>query len=185
MARLKNIRHETFARNYVVTGNLGQAYRETRIALCDPPLTHPDSARIIGHKISRKPKVARRIEELRTAMAKKSDITMDKVLTDLQEAINMARFQAKPNDLVNASMAQAKLVGLLRDRVETGSVGDFDGMESVAEILQKVADEAGSEAALILAKAFGLEKVGEAEELDEGEEAAALMNKAPPSDSVN
>ena len=39
--------------------------------------------------------------------------------------------------------------------VNAGS--NFDGMEDVTEILQKVADEAGPEAALILAKAFGLE----------------------------
>jgi hypothetical protein len=46
--------------------------------------------------------------------------------------------------------------------VNTGS--DFDGMESVAEILQKVADEAGPEAALCLAKAFGLEEITDASE---------------------
>ena len=39
--------------------------------------------------------------------------------------------------------------------VNAGS--DFDGMENVSDILQKVAEEAGPEAALVLAKAFGLE----------------------------
>jgi hypothetical protein len=46
--------------------------------------------------------------------------------------------------------------------VNAGS--DFDGMDSVAEILQKVADEVGAEAALCLAKAFGLEEITDAPE---------------------
>jgi hypothetical protein len=46
--------------------------------------------------------------------------------------------------------------------VNAGS--DFDGMESVSDILQKVAEEAGEEAALRLAKAFGLEEITDAPE---------------------
>jgi hypothetical protein len=44
--------------------------------------------------------------------------------------------------------------------VNAGS--DFDGMDSVAEILQKVADEVGADAALRLAKAFDLEEITDA-----------------------
>jgi hypothetical protein len=46
--------------------------------------------------------------------------------------------------------------------VNAGS--EFDGMDSIAEILQKVADEVGAKAALCLAKAFGLEKITDAPE---------------------
>jgi hypothetical protein len=46
--------------------------------------------------------------------------------------------------------------------VNAGS--DFDGMESIAEILQKVANEVGTDAALNLAKAFGLKKITDAPE---------------------
>jgi hypothetical protein len=46
--------------------------------------------------------------------------------------------------------------------VNAGS--DFDGMDSIAEILQKVANEVGTDAALSLAKAFGLEKITDAPE---------------------
>lgn len=114
-------------------------------------------------------------------MAKKSDITMDKVLTDLEHAVQMAKVQAKPNDLVNASLAQAKVVGMLRDRVEAGAPGDFDGLENISDILEKVAAEAGPEAALALAKAFGYSPV----ETDEKKEATGLLAQQPPSDSVN
>lgn len=115
-------------------------------------------------------------------MAKKSDITMDKVLTDLETAIFMAKAQAKPNEIVSGAMAQAKVVGLLRDRVETGNVGDFDGMDNLSEILEKVAEEAGPEAALALSKALG---VGESTPEPVEEEDSQLAQAIPPSDAVN
>ena len=113
-------------------------------------------------------------------MAKKSDITLEKLLTDIQEAMFMAKTQAKPNDLVNASMAQAKVVGILRERVEQGNVGDFDGIEDISEVLAKVAEEAGPEAALALSKAFGFDTaVPSPEPIDE------LTDAKPASDAVN
>jgi hypothetical protein len=53
---------------------------------------------------------------------------------------------------------------ILPKEIDVSAGSDFDGMESVAEILQKVADEAGPEAALCLAKAFGLEEITDAPE---------------------
>jgi hypothetical protein len=53
---------------------------------------------------------------------------------------------------------------ILPKEIDMNAGSDFDGMESVAEILQKVADEAGPEAALCLAKAFGLEEITDAPE---------------------
>ena len=46
---------------------------------------------------------------------------------------------------------------LLPKEIDVNARSDFDGMEDIPEILQKVAEEAGQEAALVLAKAFGLE----------------------------
>lgn len=46
---------------------------------------------------------------------------------------------------------------ILPKEIDVNAGSDFDGMENVSDILQKVAEEAGPEAALALAKAFGLE----------------------------
>jgi len=46
---------------------------------------------------------------------------------------------------------------LMPKEIDVNAGSDFDGMEDVSEILQKVAEEAGPEAALILAQAFGIE----------------------------
>jgi hypothetical protein len=53
---------------------------------------------------------------------------------------------------------------IMPKEIDVNAGSDFDGMESVAEILQKVADEAGPEAALCLAKVFGLEEITDASE---------------------
>jgi hypothetical protein len=44
------------------------------------------------------------------------------------------------------------------DRIETKNVNEFANMESIDDILHKVADEVGTEAAEALSKAFGLDK---------------------------
>lgn len=180
MGALRNIRHEHFVRELVRTGGNGaEAYRRVSARFPNRPLRNPSSAEVIACNIRKRPEVRRRELELKNIMAKKSDITLDKVLTDCQEAIAMAKAQAKPNDLVNAAMAQAKLVGLLRERIETGQPGDFDGLENISDILEKVEADVGPEAALALAKAFGYAKT------EEPEEAAGLLDQQPPSDSVN
>ncbi len=121
MPILKNPRHEKFAREYVKTGVGAEAYRRVY------PRAHPMStARVCASQLLTKPNIASRTVELRQAMAKRADITEDKILTDYQWAINQAKQDAKPDSVTAAATAQAKLVGLLRDRTEVGKPGDFE-----------------------------------------------------------
>lgn len=189
MAALKNIRHETFVREFIANGgNAAEAYRELskKLPWKRTGINNPNGYKVMASYLRARPDIQKREQELRDQMAKKSDITMEKVLTDIQEAMNLAKSQAKPNEIVNAAMSQAKLVGLLRDRVESGGVGDFDGMENISEILEKVAEEAGPEAALALSKAFGIDNAKDGCKSEpQPEEAVGLINQPPPSDSVN
>ena len=176
MAELKYIRHEHLAREYIRTGGNGaEAYRRVTSRFPNKPLRNRKAAAVIACGILKRPEVKRRVQELKDIMAKKSDITIEKVLTDYQVALEMAKGMGKPADVISAATAQAKLVGLLRDRVETGAVGDFDGIDNLPDILDKVAAEAGPEAAVALAKAFGLE----------AEPPSELINESPPTDAVN
>ena len=146
MPILKNPRHEKFAREYVKTGIGAEAYRRVY------PRAHPIStARVCASQLLTKPNIASRTVELRQAIAKRADITEDRILTDYQDALALAKKQEKPDSIVNAATAQAKLVGLLRDRIETKTVNDFENMESIDDILQAVTDQAGPEAAAALA----------------------------------
>jgi hypothetical protein len=88
-------------------------------------------------------------------MAKRADITEDKILTDYEDALQLAKVQAKPNVIIKAATAQAKLVGLLKRRMDTKNVNNPEDMEIIDDILQQVTDEAGADAAAALAKALG------------------------------
>ncbi len=112
------------------------------------------------------------------------DITEEKILTQYQEAYDMAREQGKTADMVSASTAQAKLVGLLRDRIEAGAPGDFDSLENVSDVLKAVEQQAGPEAALMLAQVLGIAKPQE-EAVPEQSDTAELEELEPPSGAVN
>lgn len=114
---------------------------------------------------------------------KRSEITIDKILTDYQEALDLARGQANSAAIVNAAQAQAKLVGLLRERVETGAVGEFGDTTSIEGILEVIAKEAGAEAAMTMASMFGL-SIPESNTTKQMKE-AALFIADPPSEAVN
>ena len=153
MPILKNPRHEQFAREYVKIGIGAEAYRRVY------PRIHPlETAKRNAYRLRTYAHVDQPISELRQAIAKRADITEEKILTDYQEALQLAKAQQKPDAMVNAATAQAKLVGLLKDRIETKNVDDFDSMESISEILQAVEKQAGAEAALALSKAFGIDR---------------------------
>lgn len=114
---------------------------------------------------------------------KRQDISVDKILTDYQEALDIARARKDAGQMVNAAQAQAKLVGLLRERVETGGVGEFGDTTSIEGILEVVAKEAGPEAAMTLAAMYGL-KLPNSENSDQIKE-AVLFIADPPTDAVN
>jgi phage terminase small subunit len=101
----KNPRHEKFVREYVKTGIGAEAYR--RVYLRAHPIS---TARVCASQLLTKPNIAGRIVQLRQAVAKRADITEDKILTDYEEALQSAKAQAKPNSIINAATAQAKLV---------------------------------------------------------------------------
>lgn len=140
-------------------------------------------AQVLASRTLAKPHVKKRFNELLERQMKKSDITVDKVLSDYQHALELAKTQQKPSEIVAAAQAQAKLVGLLRDRVETGAVGDFNDSNSISDVLELVAKEAGPEAAMALAAMFGL-KVPESTTSKQMQE-AVLFVADPASKAVN
>ena len=150
MAVLKNVRHEKFIREYLKCDfNAAAAYRAVY------PRHKPSCARVTACQLLTKPNVKKRLAEVQMALLKKADITVDRILNEYEQARQMAVEQAKPEAMLSASEKKAKLVGLLIDRRETGAAGDFEQLTDIGEILEKVRQEAGIEAAEALAKAFG------------------------------
>lgn len=169
---LKNIRHERFVMEYFANGGNAQA----AYMVAYPWVTDKRKATNCAFNLVHcNKKIARRMQELRETMARRTEITVEKILEDYQEALDLAKKQEKPGEIVNAATAQAKLVGLMRERVETGGPGDFENMDDISEILAAVSDEVSPEAALALGKA--LEATQEADSSFDDIEA--------PSDSIN
>ena len=164
--------HELFLREYIRNGsNAAQAYRTV----------YPNSAHSSGGpsaaRLMARDDLKARYEILLERHMRRNDITVEKILGDYQDAIDQAKRLEKPGDVVNAATAQAKLVGLLRERLETGNVGDFDNMADVSQVLEAVEKEAGPEAALALAKVFNIDK--------QPEQDSALANAEAPTKTVN
>ena len=145
-----------------------------------------------SYRLHKKPYIQERIREVTKRMLNRMDITEERILTQYQDAYDLAAQQGKSADMISASTAQAKLVGLLRDRIEAGAPGDFDKLENVSDVLAAVEKQAGPEAALMLAKVLGLSPPEELnQEPSEGpveaseQDTSELEELEPPSGSVN
>ena len=181
MPRLKPL-HERFAIEYIRTSSNAEAYRRARKAIAVYAYK-PENARHLGYQLKNYPGVNERIEELRNAMAKRADITLDKLVNDVQEALNLARLLQKPGEMISAAMAQGKLCGLYGDRVEQVNI-DGNEPQTAQEVIERVAEQVGPEAALALATAFGLDYAETAKEKAK-EAPEPLLDQAPPTDAVN
>jgi len=81
---------------------------------------------------------------------KRSDISVDSLLNDLAEDRQMARKLGQPSAAMKGTELIAKLVGLLIERKESGKPGEFDGLETVADVLAKAAKDLGPDVAASL-----------------------------------
>ena len=178
-----NLRHERFLREYIMLGNKTEAYARVY------PNASRAAANMAAARLWAQPKVKKRAQEIVESMIKRADITEDKILADYQHALDLAKAKDEPNSIVNAATAQAKLVGLLRDRVETGEVGDFNDMSTLEEVLEGVSDLVSPEAAAELARAFGITQAAKRTETapieDTGHPETGLAIAKPASDAVN
>ena len=172
-----NLRHERFLREYIMLGNKTEAYARVY------PNASRAAANMAAARLWAQPKVKKRAQEIVESMIKRADITEDKILADYQHALDLAKAKDEPNSIVNAAIAQAKLVGLLRERVETGGVGDFSNAETIEEVLEGVTELLGPDMAQAIAAQ--LKRASERSNENEGQSETGLAIAKPASDAVN
>jgi hypothetical protein len=83
---------------------------------------------------------------------KRHEITVDTLITDLEDDRQLARTEGQASAAVQATMAKARLLGLIIDRKESGAPGDFAGLQTADEVIALVRNELGEEAAKALAR---------------------------------
>ena len=142
MPRLRNIRHERFARDYHKNGVASQAYERAGYHS-----TTDGSRRAKASQLLTNPNVVRRIAEYEASMQKRHEITVDTLLADLETDRALAHCEGQGSAAVQATMAKARLLGLIVDRKETGKPGEFEGLNTVADVIQAVRTEFGDKVA--------------------------------------
>src|SRR4051794_33310799 len=142
-------RHESFVRLYIETGNAAVSYR--RAGYTPTTRSGLDAA---ASRLARKGKIQRRMLELMSQLAKRNAITLDTLLDDLAADRALARELGQPSAAIAATQLTAKLCGLLVDRKEHGQPSEFAGLQSEVEVIAKVREELGEEAARQLSQAL-------------------------------
>ena len=82
--------------------------------------------------------VRERVAELQAQAAVDSKVTVESICRELDEANAVAKAKGQAAAMVSAATLRAKLAGLMVERVEVGNPGEFDGLNSTAEIVDEV-----------------------------------------------
>ena len=80
-----------------------------------------NAAEVEASKMVRLPKVADRLAELQAKAARRSEITVDSLVAELDEMFHLAVECESPSAGVAAVMGKAKLLGLIIDRAQVES----------------------------------------------------------------
>jgi hypothetical protein len=104
------------------------------------------------YRLRENERVKRYLSELEAQTMKRHEVTVDTLLTELEEARLNAKAAKQPSSEVSAIMGKAKLTGLLVDRQEIKDVSNMN----TDELIQAVRDNMGDDADIAL-KALGLD----------------------------
>jgi hypothetical protein len=72
------------------------------------------------------------VKELQQRGAERAEVTVASLIADLDEDRKLARGAGQASAAVSATMAKAKLLGLVIDRKEVGAPGEFDQIENMS-----------------------------------------------------
>lgn len=148
MARELNPRQQRFVAEYVKTGVAAQAYIAAGYQVTTRWALDTNASRLLRHA-----QVKAAIRQKRQQMLKRSDVTIEKLLQDVEDARKLAMAGGQPSAAVSASQLQGKLVGLLIDRKESGAPGDFTGLATPEQIVEAIRAELGEDAASLVQRA--------------------------------
>ena len=117
MAAINNRRHEIFAQELAKGKSASAAYREAGYKH-----NEGNCIRLKGNE-----RVQARVAELIERAAIKTEVTVESLTKELEEARQVAVEIKQPGAAVAAVMGKAKLAGLIVEKRESGSPGAFSG----------------------------------------------------------
>jgi hypothetical protein len=128
---LSNQRHELFAQELAKGKSASESY-----ALAGYRPSRKNAARLRANE-----DVNTRLQELQAVTAQSAKITIESICAELDAANAVAKERGQAAAMVSASALRAKLAGLMVEKVEVGSPGDFDKCETVEEVVDKLLAE--------------------------------------------
>ena len=107
MAEL-TLKQEHFVKAYIETGNAAEAYR---IAY-DADKMKAETIHRKANELISNGKITARIEEMQKEHQERHKITVDNLVDQLEEALQLAKTNGNANAMIAAIMGKAKLLGL-------------------------------------------------------------------------
>jgi hypothetical protein len=150
MADELNLRQQRFIAEFMRIGVKSRAY-----AAAGYNYSTRESLDAASSQLFRNIKIKREIARRKRAMLKRSDITLEKLLSDAEDARKLAMTIDQPSAAKGASEFQAKLVGLLVERKESGAPGEFAGLTTPDAVIAAIRAEMGEDAANALLAMIG------------------------------
>ena len=106
------------------------------------------------YRLSENERVKARLAELHKGLAMKTRVTVESISEQLDDDRAFAQRVDQAGPALNATIAKAKLHGLIVDRKESGAPGDFAAQNSETDIIALVRQELGEQAAALLVSAL-------------------------------
>jgi hypothetical protein len=125
---LRNTRHERFCQLLLQGESAIDAHEKAGFARSDA-----NSSRLKAN-----PKVAERLAELQSEVAKETKVTVESICRELDEANAVAKERGQASAMVSASALRAKIAGLMVDKVEVGAPGAFDKCDSIEAVVDEL-----------------------------------------------
>jgi hypothetical protein len=139
MPALSNPKHEEFAQQLYLGISLGRTNGDSYVAA--GYRGHDRNTRDAGASRLRH-RIIARVQELQAQAARAKRVTVESVISELDEARDIAADQKQASAMVNASTAKAKIAGLMVERSEVGEPGDFSGARSLRDLAFRLLEDA-------------------------------------------
>ena len=131
---LRNSRHERFCQEIAQGAAACRAYELAGY-------TPGPAAAKNAHRLMKNEGVMQRIQALQQAAAIQTGETIATITAELNEALRMARQQQRPKDMVTASMAKAKINGLIVDKQVTTLFSHEDALAALLAETDQTSDQ--------------------------------------------
>lgn len=118
MAPLPNPRHEKFAQALAIGNSAIEAYSAAGYRP-----HRQNAARLMTNDA-----ILGRLAEIQQRAARRTEITLERLIDEAEEARLLALVNSQPRAMIAATMAKARLAGLLVKRLEVGQPNGFENM---------------------------------------------------------